>query len=261
MRVRKSLVLKKYLDNLANKINIKVEPYKMYAYTKAAEAVKELSNAECDLMLGNDLDVEPSLKVKFIGPKIRAKLFKATLDDDLIKSLEDEVLEDLKKQNPSNPHKHYMSRSEATLKISPILQSLDELEIMHEVVGSFRREKELIGDIDIILKSDMPKREFFESFGQVQAYGSMKVKLVLKDLEVDFRSCNDESYPFMKLHFTGSASFNQWMRSKAKARGFKLNEYGLFVIGTDKRVLAYFKEESDIFDYLGIPYVEPNKRY
>ena len=69
-----------------------------------------------------------------------------------------------------------------------------------------------------------------------------------------------EEYPFAILYFTGSKDFNTLMRQHALNKGLSMNEYSL-KHSSDKSVVDHeFKEEKDIFDYLGMDYVEPCNR-
>ena len=67
-------------------------------------------------------------------------------------------------------------------------------------------------------------------------------------------------YPFAIMYFTGSMEFNTMVRQKCLDRGLSLNEYSLKDNNTKKVVDHEFKEEKDIFDYLGMDYVEPCNR-
>jgi DNA polymerase (family 10) len=60
------------------------------------------------------------------------------------------------------------------------------------------------------------------------------------------------------LYFTGPARFNILMRIKAKRRGLKLNEYGLW--REDGTLTPGLKTERDIFAALNVPYKEPQER-
>jgi DNA polymerase/3'-5' exonuclease PolX len=77
---------------------------------------------------------------------------------------------------------------------------------------------------------------------------------------IDVRFVDKESWPFALLYFTGPKSFNIKMRNQAKEEGYeKLNEYGLYLL--DGRPVEGIKNEEDIFDFLGMDYVDPDERY
>ena len=80
---------------------------------------------------------------------------------------------------------------------------------------------------------------------------------------VDFLYTSPAEYPFATLYFTGSKIFNTVMRNHAQSLGYTLNEHGLSYVekGTKgKPVDAIFKDESDIFTFLGMKYKEPKDR-
>ena len=61
--------------------------------------------------------------------------------------------------------------------------------------------------------------------------------------------------PFL-LYATGSKQFNKNMRGIAKSKGFKLNQHGLYK--GSKKIIC--KTEEDIFEHLGMQYLEPHQR-
>lgn len=77
---------------------------------------------------------------------------------------------------------------------------------------------------------------------------------------IDIRYMPYESYYSALLYFTGSGSFNQDMRHIAKRLDYKLNEYGLFKKNNDEYDKVEISSEENIFDILGMEYVEPKNR-
>ena len=132
------------------------------------------------------------------------------------------------------------------------------------LAGSLRRMKETIGDLDILASSDSPDEvmEYFVKYGDVQQVlmqGSTKTSVLLNDnLQVDLRVVKDESFGAALQYFTGSKEHNVSMRSLAIKKGYKLNEYGLFKKKTDKYIAG--KTEEDIYNKLGLSYIDPELR-
>jgi len=130
------------------------------------------------------------------------------------------------------------------------------------VTGSLRRRRETTKDVDIVASSGRPEplgKAFAEApFVQsVTGHGSTKVSVTLKSgMSADLRIVTDEQFPYAVHHFTGSKEHNALMRGRAKARGMKVNEYGLF----DGDTLVPCDTESDIFHALGLAYIEPELR-
>lgn len=128
--------------------------------------------------------------------------------------------------------------------------------------GSLRRGRETIGDLDLLVTGRDPQgvAEHFLRFpgvAQVLARGEDKVSVKLKsDLQVDVRMLSRASYGAGLAYFTGSKEHNVAMRDRAKRRGLKLNEYGLF--RGDKAVAG--RTEEEIYEKLGLAWIPPELR-
>jgi DNA polymerase (family 10) len=139
--------------------------------------------------------------------------------------------------------------------------------IKAELAGSLRRRKETIGDIDIIacaLKKDwkkvMNKVLKIGQVGRILASGETKVSFLLKQghSQVDIRLVNEDEYGAALLYFTGSKEHNVKLRSWAKTKGWKLNEYGVFDAKTDKKLAG--KTEAEIYEWFDMQYIPPELR-
>lgn len=75
---------------------------------------------------------------------------------------------------------------------------------------------------------------------------------------IDIRFFPYDSYYSALMHFTGSGDFNKKLRLIAQNLGYKLSEYGLLDIKTNKYVKI--KSEKDIFIKLGLEYIPPERR-
>ena len=132
-----------------------------------------------------------------------------------------------------------------------------------EVAGSLRRCKELVKDIDVLVASGDPKpimKAFVEAEGvvRVTGHGEKKSSVVLESgLNADLRVVSDEEFAFALAYFTGSKEHNVVMRQRAKERGLKLNEYGLFK-EDDTRINC--KDEKALYKALGLPFIPPELR-
>jgi DNA polymerase/3'-5' exonuclease PolX len=147
------------------------------------------------------------------------------------------------------------------------------------LVGSYRRNKEESGDIDLIVKTkasfdmnDLVQVMIQEGYIQedgIFALGKKKfmgmAKLPSSVVEgtisrrLDILFCPASEYAFALLYFTGSKEFNVKMRERAKQLGYRLNEKGLMDENSEK--IKNLKSEKDIFKFLEINYVEPDQRY
>jgi DNA polymerase (family 10) len=131
-----------------------------------------------------------------------------------------------------------------------------------EWAGSLRRRKESIGDIDI-LATGPDKGKIFRAFThlpevkEVLASGETKASVIVEGgTQVDLRVVEEDSYGAALQYFTGSKGHNIHLRGIAKAKGIKINEYGVFK--GEKKIGG--KEEKDVYRVLGMEWIEPELR-
>lgn len=136
-----------------------------------------------------------------------------------------------------------------------------------ELAGSLRRKKETIGDIDIIILAETKHRKnivtHFTSLPQVEkilAKGTTKASVLLKkgNVQVDIRLVHDYEYGAAMLYFTGSKEHNIRLRTIARERGYKINEYGIFDTDSGKRMAG--KTEEEMYAFLQLKYIPPEQR-
>ena len=77
-------------------------------------------------------------------------------------------------------------------------------------------------------------------------------------LRLDIQKIDHKRYPFALLYFTGNKYFNLFIRNKAKEKGYKLNEFGLFK--NNKQIQKEIKTEKDILEFLDLKYLKPSDR-
>ncbi len=147
------------------------------------------------------------------------------------------------------------------------LALLHYLEGVHGVkqvalAGSYRRRRETVGDIDILVTSSagspvMDRFVAHEDVRRVVSKGKTRSTVVLRTgLQVDLRVVARASYGAALTYFTGSKAHNIALRTIAVKKGLKLNEYGVFRGAT--RVAG--KTESSVYRRLGLTYIEPELR-
>lgn len=131
------------------------------------------------------------------------------------------------------------------------------------VTGSLRRRKEVIKDIDMVATTkDVPAlmQYFVDAPDVVQVIGHGDTKSSVRfasGISADLRVVDADQFPYTLLHFTGSKEHNVVLRQRAKERGLKLNEYGLF--REDESLVACDSEES-IYKALDLPFIPPELR-
>ncbi len=130
------------------------------------------------------------------------------------------------------------------------------------VAGSYRRRRETVGDLDILVTSEhaaaaCDKLTSYDNVVEVLAHGPTRATVTLRSgLQVDLRAVAEESYGAALLYFTGSKAHNIALRGIANTRNWKLNEYGLFA---GKRRIAGASEE-EVYEKLGLAYILPEMR-
>jgi DNA polymerase (family 10) len=131
-----------------------------------------------------------------------------------------------------------------------------------EVAGSFRRRRETVGDLDVLVigKSAPPVMEAFTTHPyvhEVLAKGDTRSAVRLGNgLQVDLRLVPAESFGAAMLYFTGSKAHNIELRKIAIDGGMSLNEYGL--TKGDQVVAA--RTEEEVYGALGLPWIPPELR-
>ncbi len=154
--------------------------------------------------------------------------------------------------------------SQAEESVEPLLNHLRARSTSDriEAAGSFRRRKETIGDLDVVLATDSPEAAAqhalsYPEISEIKARGDTKISLVLKSgLQVDMRIVSPQEYGAALLYFTGSQAHNIELRKIALAHRLKLNEYGVF---EQSKCIARDTEE-EIYRTLGLRWIPPELR-
>lgn len=131
-----------------------------------------------------------------------------------------------------------------------------------EVAGSFRRRRETVGDLDVLVSAARGAKVMddvvrYEDVAEVQAQGGTRATLRLRNgLQVDVRVVPAAAFGSALHYFTGSKAHNIAVRRMAMARGLKLNEYGIF--RGERRVGG--RTEDEVFAAVGLPVIPPELR-
>ncbi len=146
----------------------------------------------------------------------------------------------------------------------PILEFLKGIQGVQEaiVAGSYRRRKDTIGDLDILVtckqaKTIMDRFVAYDEVESVVSKGHTRATVILRSgLQVDLRVVPEESYGAALQYFTGSKAHNIAVRSLAVKKGLKINEYGVF---RGEKAIAG-RTEVEVYAQVGLPYFEPELR-
>lgn len=146
-----------------------------------------------------------------------------------------------------------------------------------EVAGSYRRRRDTIGDVDLLVQAEFPApdvMERFTTFGSVDRVdleGETRGAVVLRSgLEVDLRIVPPRSFGAALHYFTGSMEHTVALRQIAVRQGLRVNEWGVFrlsegvepdvepdeVSKEDGERIAGDTEES-VFEAVGLPWIPP----
>ena len=151
--------------------------------------------------------------------------------------------------------------------------------IVLKICGSYRRGNLDSGDIDILISNKESDKSCILSFVKIlielnilvdhltingtnkyMGLGKIpndKYKIFRR---IDIKYVNISSFATSLLYFTGSRNLNTDMRSKAISKGYKLNEYGLYIKKEENKKQFDTPTEESIFKLLDMEYLEPEKR-
>ncbi len=221
------------------------------------------------------------LEVENLGPKRvkvlhdelsinNVKELKKALQDNRVQELEgfgEKLEEKLLKAIENRPQTKRMIISEAEDIVAPLITYLKKDQTVQdcEIAGSFRRRRETVGDLDILITSAKPKQiinRFVEytRINNIMSQGDTKASVRLTNgLQIDLRVVDPKSFGAALMYFTGSRAHNIHLRSIALDKGFKLNEYGLYKQVNEKKAKSRTTEKQ-IYHSLGLQYIEPELR-
>lgn len=131
-----------------------------------------------------------------------------------------------------------------------------------ELAGSFRRCRDTVGDLDLLVTGS-PRGRLIEHFitypetEAVLAQGPTRASIRLRcGLQIDLRVLRATSYGAGLHYFTGSKAHNIAIRRLGQDRDLKINEYGVF---RGRRRIAGATEQ-DVYDAVGLPWIPPELR-
>lgn len=223
------------------------------------------------------------LNVPKLGPKKAAALFnelkiqdldqlKAACEEGIVSQLsgfgkktEQAILEGIAIAVAANERILWASADKIVQKLREYMGDCGDIERI-EFAGSYRRGKETVGDLDMLVTSKnvssvMDHFEHFEDITSTIVRGDTKMSVRLEDeFQVDLRVVPDESFGAALQYFTGSKDHNVRVRGLAKQKGLKINEWGVYRIHGDEETLIAGENEADVYETLGLPCFDPELR-
>lgn len=130
-------------------------------------------------------------------------------------------------------------------------------------LGSLRRKKSTIGDVDIAVTSKNPQKVLthFVNYpykDRIIEKGDITASIVLSgNKQIDLMVLSPDQIGSLLQHFTGSKEHNVKLREYALKKGFSLSEKG---IKLKDGTLKKFSNEKDFYNFLGIDWIEPEMR-
>ncbi len=223
------------------------------------------------------------LRIPGMGPKKAAMLYRelgiAALDQ-LKEACEAGVVADLKGfgaktvesilagieiADAANKRVYWAKADETAREILDHMQSCDEIRKI-ELAGSYRRRRETVGDLDILVVSENAEAvmDHFGAYHLVESVigrGDTKMSVRIEEsLQVDLRVVPAESFGAALQYFTGSKDHNVVLRGLAKQKGLKVNEYGVFKMDGDKETYVAGATEEEVYAAMELPVFPPELR-
>jgi DNA polymerase (family 10) len=218
------------------------------------------------------------LKIRGLGPK-RVRVLYQELDVQTLEQLaraahdgrirelpgfgaktEQAILEAVSRQVKEQPR---FKLAVAAQYAEPLRTWLEGIPGVEQVVvaGSYRRARETVGDLDILVTADTPgimeRIVAYDEVSKVLARGPTRATVLLRSgLQVDVRVVEAACFGAALQYFTGSREHNIALRRLAQERKLKISEYGVF---RGKRRTAGATEAS-VYRSVGLPWIEPELR-
>lgn len=196
-----------------------------------------------------------------VGPKLAEKIREYLQQNNLPEILDAEYI---KKMLPESAIMHLKYKPEKAVQRKKLQKVVQHIEKANGVVaGSWRRGSDRCNDLDILLSVGTVIPDFIKKTKLVFTVpfvdGEFNIRMFLKFAPSCYIQADIflyENFAAHLLHSTGSVYFNIRMRGIAVKQGYKLNQKGLF---KNKQEIP-IKTEKDVFDILGMKYLEPHER-
>jgi DNA polymerase (family X) len=141
--------------------------------------------------------------------------------------------------------------------------------------GSYRRRRETVADLDILVETDQPRAviaqlhdaPWVERVGGHggRAGGSTRTTVqLMRGPQLDLMTMPVGAAGTYLVHFTGSAEHNVRLREIARDLGWSLSEHGFTRLGDDGEPIEpgepgherlTFSTEEEVYDFLGMPFI------
>jgi len=146
----------------------------------------------------------------------------------------------------------YLKKSNAVIEAYPL--------------GSLRRKRDTIGDIDIAVATNKPQEvlDHFTSYPHkeriIERGDRTSSILVSSGKQIDLMVQPPDGFGSLLQHFTGSKAHNVHLREYALSKGLSLSDFGIKKKGEDNSHYKKYKTEESFYAAIGMEWVPPEMR-
>ena len=282
-------IIKDMTEPLAKLVHDGADLTKLEGIGKSvSEKIKELVETNGLKQLDELFEVVPKsvldlLNVPKLGPKKAAVLFgelgienlaqlKAACEANQVQALsgfgaktEQQILDGIAIAVAANERILWAKADQLAGRVREYMATCEAIEQL-EFAGSYRRGRETVGDLDILVDSKHAEQvmDHFAAFTEITSVivrGATKMSVRLEDeFQVDLRVVPKDSFGAALQYFTGSKNHNVVIRGRAKKMGLKINEWGVYEVNEGEESWIAGKTEQDVYETLDLPYFEPEIR-
>lgn len=234
--------------------------------------------------------VFPLLEVTGFGPKRAYRLIsefklknpKTVLDDLTTLAKEDKIaeLQGFGKKSQEDIlraiSEYKLGKLKANRMLLPFANELAQILITylkksHAVIeayplGSLRRKRDTIGDIDIAVASKNPKEvlDYFNTYPHkeriIERGDRTSSILVSSGKQIDLMVQSPDGFGALLQHFTGSKAHNVHLREYALSQGLSVSDFGIKKKDNDNAAYKKYKTEESFYKALGMQWIPPEMR-
>lgn len=130
-------------------------------------------------------------------------------------------------------------------------------------LGSLRRKRDTIGDVDIAVSTKNPGKviQYFVDYPYIDRViekGDISAGIIVSGKHIDLMVQPPDRFGSLLQHFTGSKNHNVHLREYALRKGWSLSEKGIKIIKTGE--IKKFNTEEGFYKFLGLSWIPPELR-
>ena len=212
-------------------------------------------------------------ELNLINPKSLFDDLKKAADNNQIANLEGfgqksqaEIIESIARFQKANKQEKRILQTDAQALADRFIEYMKGCSVLSEIqaLGSLRRRKATVGDLDFAAVTDEPKIvvEHFIAWSEIQkilAAGENTARVIhISGVQIDIKTTARNKYGSMLQHFSGSKEHNVALREYAQKIGLSLSEKGVKHLRDGKT--SMYKTEKDFYNALGMDYIPPEMR-